>query len=283
MLCILIRPRISPLKNFTDTRLLLPLALVLWTCSAAAQLMDDASGWDEESAIEYSQAVIGRQVEDHAFRAADGSAVALSEFRGKPLLVSMIFTSCHHVCPVTTKRLHQAVRAARDVLGADSFNVVTVGFDTANDTPEAMRQFARKQGVDDAQWRFLSGDFVDVDALAADLGFIYYRSPRGFDHITQVSVLDEDGKVYRQVYGMQFELPWLVEPLKELVFDEPATLRNPFANLVGRFRLFCTVYDPARDRYHFDYSLFVQMAIGLLAIVGVAVFLLRGLRRSGRD
>ena len=64
MLCILIRPRISPLKNFTDTRLLLPLALVLWTCSAAAQLMDDASGWDEESAIEYSQAVIGRQVED---------------------------------------------------------------------------------------------------------------------------------------------------------------------------------------------------------------------------
>lgn len=265
----------------SDHRFFLLLMLTAWSCAASAQLMEDATGWDEEAAITHSQAVVGKPLGDRVFTRMDGTPVNLSDFRGKPLLVSMIFTSCHHVCPTTTKRLHAAVRAARDVLGTDSFNVVTVGFDTANDTPEAMRQFARKQSVDEPNWHFLSGDFRTVDALAADLGFIYYPTPRGFDHITQVSVIDEDGLVYRQVYGMQFELPWLVEPLKELVFDEPATLRNPFASLVGRVRLFCTVYDPARDRYHFDYSLFVQMAIGLLAIVGVIVFLVRGMRRPG--
>jgi protein SCO1/2 len=255
-------------------------ALLIWPLAGAGQLLEDAAGWDEETAISHSQARLGEPVGDYRFTRRDGSTVSLSEFAGKPLLISMIFTSCHHVCPTTTKRLDAAARAAKDVLGTDAFNVVTVGFDTVNDTPGAMRDFARQQSVSDGNWAFLSGDFETVNALATDLGFIYYRSPRGFDHITQVSVIDKAGQVYRQVYGVQFELPWLVEPLKELVFDRPATLKNPFANLVGRIRLFCTVYDPARDRYHFDYSLFIQMAIGFLSILGIGWYLVRELRRS---
>jgi len=174
------------------------------------------------------------------------------------MLISMIFTSCHHVCPTTTKRLADAVRAAKDVLGGDSFNVLTIGFDTVNDTPEAMQSFARQQSVKDENWEFLSADFKTIEALTTDLGFVYFRTPRGFDHITQVSVIDRDATIYRQVYGMRFELPWLVEPLKDLVFNRHRPAKNPFASLLGRIRLFCTVYDPARDRYHFDYSLFIQ-------------------------
>jgi protein SCO1/2 len=257
-------------------------AIALLTCCAVgrAQLLEDASGWDEETAITYSQKVIGSRPGDYQFVGADGGSVSLSDFAGKPLLISMIFTSCHHVCPTTTKRLNEAVKAAREVLGQDSFSVVTIGFDTVNDTPDAMRSFARAQSVNDDNWQFLSGDFDAVDALAADLGFIYYRSPRGFDHITQISVISAQGEIYRQVYGVQFELPWLVEPLKELVFDRPGQNTNPLAGLLGKIRLFCTVYDPASDRYHFDYSIFIQMAIGLAAILAIGIFLVRGMRGS---
>jgi protein SCO1/2 len=271
----------KPLFPLTTNLLqMLLTALIIWPLAGAAQLLEDATGWDEETAINHSQARVGQPLGEYRFTRRDGGTATLSEFAGKPMLISMIFTSCHHVCPTTTKRLDDAVRAAKDVLGPDAFNVVTVGFDTVNDTPEAMKAFARQQSVRDENWAFLSADFETVNALATDLGFIYYRSPRGFDHITQVSVIDKTGQVYRQVYGVQFELPWLVEPLKELVFDRPATLRNPFANLVGRIRLFCTVYDPARDRYHFDFSLFIQMAIGFLSIVGIGWFLVREMRRS---
>jgi protein SCO1/2 len=55
------------------------------------------------------------------------------------------------------------------------------------------------------------------------------------------------------------------------------------SGLLDRIRLFCTVYDPASDRYHFDYSLFIQMAIGLAAILAVGFFLFRGLRRRTQD
>jgi protein SCO1/2 len=244
-----------------------------------AQVADGPASWDEEAAIQHSQAVIGGQLRDHVLTRVDGSEVRLSEYAGKPLLVSLIFTSCHHVCPTTTKRLDAAVSASRDVLGADSFNVVTIGFDAANDTPEAMRSFARAQSVDRKDWDFLSASRATIDELVKDLGFIYFPSPRGFDHITQVSVVDRDGTVYSQVYGVQFELPWLVEPLKDLVLNRPESKGRLFSGLVDRIRLFCTVYDPASDRYHFDFSLFIQMTIGAAAILVVAMFLFRGLRR----
>jgi len=259
---------------------LLVLALSVLPGMLAAQMQDSARGWDEETAINHSQAVIGQTLDNLTFTASDGNAVELSRYLGKPLLVSLIFTSCHHVCPVTTRRLAEAVDAAREVLGEDSFNVITVGFDTPVDTPEAMRTFARQQSVNEENWDFLSADADTIEALTENLGFIYYRSPRGFDHITQISVIDPQAKIYRQVYGVQFELPWLVEPLKDLVFKRHASDQTPIQSLIGRIRLFCTVYDPTTDRYHFDYSFFLQLGIGLVAILAVGIFLVREATRS---
>ena len=258
---------------------LMLLLLSVATQPALAQLVENDESWNEDEAINHSQSVIGNRLGHYRFTRRDGSTVSLSDYSGKPLLISFVFTSCHHVCPLTTRRLNGAVQAARDVMEPGSFNVVTVGFDTVNDSPEAMRSFARQQSVTDEDWDFLSGDFESVNALATDLGFVYYRSPRGFDHITQVSVIDREGEIYRQVYGVQFELPWLIEPLKELVFNRPEASSGPIAGLLGRIRLFCTVYDPASDRYHFDYSIFIQMAIGFAAIFGLGLFLIKGLRR----
>jgi protein SCO1/2 len=272
------RNPVPSLIKFTLVMLLT--VFVILPVISAAQLLEEASGWDEETAINHSQAAIGGQLGDFTFKRTDGSTVSLSDFTGKPLLISLIFTSCHHVCPTTTKRLADGVRAARDVLGTDTFRVLTIGFDTVNDTPEAMHQFARAQSVDDDDWEFLSTDFETVNALARELGFIYFRSARGFDHITQVSVIDRDMTVYQQVYGVHFELPWLVEPLKDLVFNRHGIARNPLSGLLGRIRLFCTTYDPASDRYHFDFSLFIQMAIGFLSVFGVGWYLVREMRRG---
>ena len=96
----------------------------------------------------------------------------------------------------------------------------TVGFDTPVDTPDAMRVFANRQKVDDSGWAFLSTSAEIMAELVNNIGFVYFPSPRGFDHINQVTVVDAEGVVYRQVYGAAFDLPWLVEPLKS---DAPMT------------------------------------------------------------
>jgi len=236
----------------------------------------DSSQYDPDQALQFSQQAVGREIGDYELLDRQGRAVNLrSDYAGRPLVVSMIFTSCHHVCPTTTKHLATAVAAAREALGPDSFDVVTIGFDVANDTPAAMAAFARRQDVDDKHWRFLAASADNIEALSADLGFIFFPTPRGFDHINQSSVINRDGTVYSQVYGVSFELPWLVEPLKDLVFNRPSSAGHLFAGLIDRVKLFCTVYDPTTGRYRFDNSLFMQIFVGATTVLAIAFFLFR--------
>ena len=137
-----------------------------------------------------------------------------------------------------------------------------------------MHDYARGQGVDFDNWHFLSGAEADIERLLEELGFLYFPSPRGFDHLAQTSVLDSEGRVHQQVYGANFEAPALVEPLKSLMFGQAGGLVD-MAALVERVRLFCTFYDPARDRDSFDYSFCFALTIGGLSLLGLAVLLIR--------
>jgi len=137
-----------------------------------------------------------------------------------------------------------------------------------------MQYFANKQGISDKNWNLLSIAAKDVDALSEDIGFIYFPSSNGFDHLIQATILDEGGKVYRQVYGQVFETPLLVDPLIELVFGRPAPEQSFLSSIGDKIKLFCTTYDPARDGYYFDYSLFVGMLIGgsIILLTGIAMW-----------
>ncbi|MEW6332229.1 MAG: SCO family protein [Pseudomonadota bacterium] len=247
----------------------------------AAPAGSPASKFDEKAALALSQGVIGKPVGDYTLTATDGSKRRLSEYRGKPLVISLIYTSCYHICPTTTQHLDKVTRIARAALGPESFSVLTIGFDTPKDTPVAMRQFARDQGIDMPGWQFLSADATTMQGLTKDLGFISYAAPHGFDHLIQATVIDAQGKIYRQVYGMTFDTPLLVEPLKELVFGEPVT-PSLLSSLSNKVKLFCTVYDPTSGKYRFDYSIFLGLLIGASSIGIVAFLVLREWRRTRR-
>jgi protein SCO1/2 len=241
---------------------------------AAPASAASSAKFDEKTALAINQAVLGKPLGDYTFTASDGRMVRLADFRGKPLVISLVYTSCYHICPMTTQHLAQVVRTARAALGDDSFSVLTIGFDTPNDTPAAMRRFALDQGVDMPHWRFLSADAATMAGLTKDLGFIANRAPHGFDHLIVASVIDPQGRVYRQVYGMNFDTPLLVEPLKELVFGAPVA-PSLLTHLGNRIRLFCTVYDPTTDRYRFDYSIFMGIIIGFSIIATVSFLVIR--------
>ena len=100
-----------------------------------------------------------------------------------------------------TRNLAHTVREAREALGERSFSVATVGFDHRFDTPEQMRMYADRQGVSISDWSFLSGDLSTIERLLDQLGFTWTESPRGYDHLAQTTVIDGQGRVYRQIYG----------------------------------------------------------------------------------
>jgi protein SCO1/2 len=234
---------------------------------------------DQAAALRVSQAAIGRQVGNYTLRTSDGRTRTLADLRGKPVLVSFIYTGCFRVCPTTTRMLKRAVESAQRTLGPDSFHVVSIGFNQPFDTPEAMGAFARQHGVFLPSWQFLSPDAQTLDGLARDLGFTWRDSAGGFDHITQVTVLDRDGRVYRQIYGDSFPLPQLIGPLKELLTGAPPADES-VAGLLERVRILCTVYDPITGEYRYKTSIVFEIAGGLIGLSLVGVFMVRELRKA---
>jgi len=222
---------------------------------------------------------MGRLVGDYTLKNTAGQPVKLASYRGKPLLVSFIYTGCFQICPTTTRNLKRAVEAAQRTLGPESFNVVSIGFNLPADTPDALHAFAREQGINLPNWQFLSPDPVALNALSQDLGFSYVPTPRGFDHVIQVSVLDRDGRVYRQVYGDDFPLPQLVGPLKELITGS-APAGESLTGFLERVRILCTVYDPASGAYRVKYSVFFELFGGLLGLSLFAWYFVHELRRT---
>jgi protein SCO1/2 len=236
---------------------------------------------DYDAAMRQSQDAIGRTPADYAFTATDGRRVRLSDLRGKPLLVSFVYTGCGQVCPTTTRFLDKAVQQAASTLGQDAFNVASIGFNLPFDNAAAMRQFARHQGIDRAQWRFLSPDAGSVDAVTADFGFAYKASTGGFDHVTQLSVVDANGRIVQQLYGESFDPKLLVNAVRSATIGAPLAPQD-LSDLVSRVRILCTVYDPRTGTYRLDYSLFIEIFAGLTVLGATVAYLLREWRRQRR-
>jgi len=238
---------------------------------------------DEVAALKYSQDAIGRSLDGYTLYDRKGKPVMLTDYQGKPLIISLIYTNCYSICPTTTQNLARAVKRARSAVGADAFNVVTIGFDVRNDTPKRMRSFARQRGVGgEKNWFFLSTSNAAIKQLTANLGFLYTPLlSKGFDHLNQTTVVDADGKIFRQIYGMDFDPGFLVGAMQELVLGRPGESLS-LSDLVNRVRLYCTKYDPSTGTYRFNYAMIFAMSIGAAVFFILSIVVVRMLRGSFR-
>jgi protein SCO1/2 len=245
----------------------------LVAAAAQAQGADASTGrLDPATALRDSQAAIGRQLGHHELLDVHGRPLSLAAYRGKPLLVSFIYTGCFEVCPTTTRSLSEAVAALAQDFGADTFNVVSIGFNQPFDSPQAMRAFARQMRIDAPNWAFLSPPPASVDALTRDFGFSYVATPAGFDHMLTVSVLDAQGVLYQQVYGERLTREQLGEPMRQLLRFAPLSTNAPLADLIERVRIICTVYDPETGTYRFKYGLLIEIAGGVTFLLAMLWF-----------
>ena len=241
---------------------------------------------DAKAVYETSQAAVGGRLGEHVLRDQNNAPLALAEFRGRPLVISLIFTSCSSICPVTTEHLRDAVADARAVLGGAGFAVLTFGFDARGDRPAQLKAFAsthRLNGI--ADWHLASADEATTEALLADLGFSWRAAAGNLDHVTQTSIIDAEGRVYRQIYGETFPLPVFMEPLKDLVLGRTTQSLAP-EDLWNRLTFLCTVYNPLTRAYRFDYGILFGIFFGALSLILVAVVILRlwlEMRRAARQ
>src|SRR5580698_984641 len=80
-----------------------------------------------------------REAPDFSVRGSDGTALTLSRYRGKVVLLGFGYTSCPNVCPATLAVLALAHRK----LGAlgSQVQVIYLTVDPERDSPERLKQF----------------------------------------------------------------------------------------------------------------------------------------------
>ncbi|WP_374668459.1 SCO family protein [Ramlibacter sp.] len=249
-----------------------------------ACLLAGAAGWaqaqqvdalETAEAVRASQAAVGRVIAGHVLQDREGREVRFESLRGKPLLVSFIYTGCFTVCPTATRELDNAVATLQARHGPNAFRVVSIGFNPPADHPQSMRAFARQHRIDRPNWDFLSLQPQAVARLATDFGFRYTALAGGFEHVLQVSVLDARGRLVQQVYGDRPPVLQLEETLTQLVAGEPVAPPGALATLVEEIRILCTVYDPRTGSYRVDYGLALEVAGGVTFILFMALYMLK--------
>jgi protein SCO1/2 len=267
--------------------LLLAATLALTAGAAFAREAGTVPALDEREALRSAEAAIGRALPDMTLLDREGRPVTLARYRGKPLLVSFIYTGCFQVCPTQTRALFEAVKGLDTMLGPQQFNVVSIGFNQPFDSPNAMRSFARQHRIEHANWEFLSPPRERVEALTQAFGFSYVATPAGFDHLLGVTVVAPDGRIHAQVYGDRLRADQLGEPLRQLILNAPpAPTSSALAAVVERVRILCTVYDPDTGEYRYDYKLIFELIGGALFFFSVLVYGLlewRDQRRARRQ
>jgi len=145
-------------------------------------------------------------------------------------------------------------------------------------SPARLSQFASFQGIKLPNWQVASADPAIIEALLGDLGFSYRAVAGGFDHPTQTTILDREGKVYRHVYGDDFPLQMFMEPLKDVVYG--TTTAFSFSGIVDRIKFICTAYDPGSGRYRIDFGLVFGSVIAALSLLVMGGLLVREWFRS---
>ena len=229
---------------------------------------------NEAAALRDSQAAVGRAIGDFTLQDREGRPVRLARYRGKPLLVSFIYTGCFQVCPITTQALRRAVSIAESALGKDRFNVISIGFNQPADSPQALKSFAAQYGINSPNWEFLSPSAAIVSDLTRDFGFSFVATPAGFDHMLQVSLVDAQGRIYRQIYGEAYAADNLTEPLKQLIAGSPVADETSLSSIVERVRILCSVYDPRTGKYRISYGLVFEIAGGVTFLLWICWFFL---------
>ncbi|MCE2392456.1 MAG: SCO family protein [Proteobacteria bacterium] len=139
---------------------------------------------------------------------------------GDAAVVSFIYLSCPHACPMASATMQRLDRMLAEHPGlAGRVQLVSVSFDPQRDTPERMRRLER-QLAPRGRWRFLTPPGTGpLGALLSDFGqdALSVAQTRQLRHVLKIFLVDDSGAI-RNVYSTG-----LLDP--RLIVNDLLTLR----------------------------------------------------------
>lgn len=144
-----------------------------------------------------------------------GQDMKLKKMAGDVTLVSMVYTSCEHTCPMIVSKLLR-VKKALPKAAQKNLKMVLISFDPERDTPKALHAYKQKRGLGD-NWTLMSGEKSGIRQLAAVLGVSYKEESKGvFSHSNVLSVIGPNGEVASHIEGLNASTDDMVQKIVQL-------------------------------------------------------------------
>ena len=172
-----------------NPRILLALVLLavfaLGAAVLAAQGGENHAGETASSRFEGARMPKGVKAPDFDLRDEYGHAVSMRGLRGRPVVVSFLYTTCTNTCPAQA----QTIRGALDDLGHD-LPAIAIAVDPPRDTADRAKAFLSKQHAL-GRLHFVLGTRAQLAPLWT--GFAIQPQSRDEEHQARITLVDKRG------------------------------------------------------------------------------------------
>ena len=163
----------------------------------------------------------GDAVPDDALTDQEGQVRKLSDWRGRALAVTFVYTRCPvpDFCPLMDRHFGDLQRAiADDPRLRDRAHLVSVSFDPAHDSPAVIAAHAKARGADPRTWSYLTGTPQAIDHLTSRFGVstIDERdSGQTITHNLRTAIVDPRGRLVKIYSGNDWRVADVLADLRE--------------------------------------------------------------------
>jgi protein SCO1/2 len=151
----------------------------------AAGRHDDGEALSNDSDFQGALMPKGVRAPDFTLENQQGDEVSMRALRGKPVIVTFLYTHCRDTCPAQA----QVVKGALADLGGDAVPALAVAVDPPNDTAESAKAFLAKQRV--AGLDFVLGSKAQLEKLWT--GFAIRPQAITSEHQARITLVDRHG------------------------------------------------------------------------------------------
>jgi protein SCO1 len=159
----------------------------------------------DSSAATVKQIATGEAVPDFTLIDQATQTVKLSDFSGKVVVISFMYTRCAlpTYCFRLSNNLARLQKRFHEALGRDLI-LLSVTFDPAHDQVPQLAAYAKIWHADPATWHMLTGPAEQVQTVCREFGVSAYPDEGLMIHSLHTVIIDRDGKLAANLEGNEF-------------------------------------------------------------------------------
>jgi protein SCO1/2 len=161
---------------------------------------------------------IGQPVPDFALTDQHGQPVKLSDFSGKTVAVTFLYTRCPfpNYCFRLSNNFGRVERRFASRMDKDLV-LLSVTFDPQTDSPAALEKYASTWKENTRGWYFLTGPIPEIRRVCHMFGMSVWSDEGMLAHSMHTAVIGPDGKLLANLDGNEFTAEQLGDLIQTVI------------------------------------------------------------------